>query len=665
MQFLLVKIYTCLAKTKLLIAAVCLAHISLAVFSDKSHAQSLSIGYKKYTRGDFRGAESALKAASKRRGLKPKAKAQIYKYLGISQYMLKKTRNSQSSFQRAIAANPSTTISSNEVLDERVIGFFNTIKSKMVKRTRARRSKPKSAIPSVVTKTTYLVIKSNVKTATLTVDGILAGDVGSLIEAEPGIVTIQLTARGYVSKKAKLRVLANRKNTYTITLQKPKPKPKPMAKSSPKKRRIQPKANKPRAKGVYLPNPGNDLFSESEEALPPAAPVPQPQYQAPQPYSPVQPYQQQQPAYNPYGLTNPYGQPAYPYPTQPYAPAPAPVYPQASPYAPAPYAPPAYTAPVAPPPAATTPAPLPIPEMDGYDSSSSDFLKSPKKSSKRKKRRPRKKRKSRSSAEPNILISLLPFGAGQFQNGKDWLGGAFLAAEAFAIYWYWTNKSDADQAVTEAEEYFQRDDVTDEQKEEFESLTASYVSKKRSQQQMGLYGFLGLWAAGVGEAIFNAPKPVKKKKRRSKKSRRFLNDYRPNLDLRYSSLSLPPTKNLESSEEFDIRDYRLDDQNSEDNTITPDYETNENHTLGFNYSNPEIQDAPGLESQTEDQLPDNSATEDRLDTLEPEEDFSEDFSYRNKLPPPRVNIGIVYDEDAILKQKQISPYLGVKMEWGF
>jgi len=639
------------------------------IFPKPASAQTLSIGYKKYSRGDFRGAEFALTSALKNKKQNRKSIGTIYKYLGITQYMLKKTKSSQASFQRAIAYYPSTTISSKEVLDERILPFFNAIKSKMSKGRQKRR--PTASQQSVVTKTTYLLIKSNVPSATLTVNGILAGNIGSLIESDPGVVVIQLSAPGFITKRAKLRVLPKRKNTYTINLTKPKPKPRPIVKAPTRQQRQKAQPKRSQAKGVYLPNPGEDLFGESSDPLPPAAaPMQRPQYQTPQPYAapPQQPYMQQQPAYNPYGLAAPgYAQPAYPYPTQPYAPAP--VYPQANPYA-APYSPPpVYAAPVAPP---ATPEPLPIPEMDGYKNSDSGFSDAPRKKSSRKKRRSsRTRKKSTKYKEPNILISLLPFGAGQFQADKNILGGAFLAAEAFALYWYWQNKNDADQAILDAQTFFERDDVTDAEKEQFESETASYVSSKRSQQDMGLYGFVGLWAAGVGEAILNAPTPPRKQKTSRRKSRRFLSDYTPTEDINQPHLGLrQPGLTATIEEKYrnqDLQDYRLYDENSDNHNIAPNYENSDNHSLGFDYSNPDIQAQDHSDEDMLNNSDDDEIDEDSLETLDPESDSenNEEFSHHYQPRPAKISVGLVYDEEAILKHKNINPYLGVKMSWGF
>jgi len=309
--------------------------------------------------------------------------------------------------------------------------------------------------------------------------------------------------------------------------------------------------------------------------------------------------------------------------------------------------------------------------MDGYNKSDGDFLDSPKKSTGRKRRKSSRKRKTSSGyQEPNILISLLPFGAGQFQNENNILGGAFMAAEAFAVYWYWQNKSDADQAVADAETYFQRDDVTDEEKEQFESETATYVASKRSQQNMGLYGFLGLWAAGVGEAIYNAPTPPRKSRASRKKARRFLSDYVPTEELTEPNLGIQHrelTASLQqSNENYDIQDYRLDEESSDNHEITPNYENSDNHSLGFDYSNPDTENED-KRTEAELNIDDHKNEDNTLETIDPEDDsdVTDELSYQYRPNPPKISIGLVYDEEAILRYHNIDPYLGVKMSWGF
>lgn len=514
-------------------------------------AQTLSSGYKRYTQGDFRGAIKSLQLALKRGGSNA-AKAKMLKYLGISYYMVGNKQAAAKSFQLALKLNQRTAISPSEVLDTSVIALFNaqrqSTSSLAVPRTQSKRSRSPSV--RAQTKKTTLTIMSNAKDATVLIDGILAGNAGVPIETNPGIINVQLNANGYISKKARVRIIKNRDNRVTLNLSKPKPKPKP-------KRKVAKSKEEPT--GGFLPDPGGDeLFGDGEElaqdpslsqrnladefnrdavtggytAPPQAAPAPSPGY--------AQPYGLQQPGYSPYP-------PQQPYPQMPYAPVPAPAQPYgyygASPYpqpyaAPPQYIPPQQVPPPAPPAVVPEPAPTQPHESptDYYQEPSDDEaflpLPDPKPTKKRKKRKKirkkrrykpvpyqRSKRRNRRSSSNewsamNYVIALLPFGAGQYQNESYILGALFTGAEIGALTWFWLNKQDADAAVATAEEVNNDDEYTDEEKEEFVNETNEYVANKRQQQDIGLYGFLGLWAIGAGEAIINKPNPKRRRRRR-------------------------------------------------------------------------------------------------------------------------------------------------------
>lgn len=467
-------------------------------------ASTFKAGYDFYSRGDFVKAEKALLSA------KPKNSAesqQILKFLGISQFMLRKTAAAQASFKRLLQLNPSASIQAQEVLDEKVIAFFQQQKP-----AAPNRPAPRAQKPLVATKSTTLRINSNVASANVLLDGILAGRVSSLLEVKPGISIVDVTAPGYRTKKLRVTIVANRENTFTVNLDKIQAKPKP-AKAPPTKKSTLPKVDslfdEPEPSSPDMA--GRDLQSEFalDSSQPGFArpPIPtQPNYPQAYPTMPSYPPPAQPYYPSPYAYPPPYGYPAMPYQQQP-------VYPVA-PYQP-PYQAP-YSSPAMPPPATTIPSVDPAP---GYDNSGSEEFLPPTRTKKRKNpspsRRPSSSKKSSSSSQGgSLFIAILPFGAGQFQNGSFFLGSAFAAGEIGALAWWYTNKQDADAAITEFESYKQSG-ATDAEKADYSKQVEAYVAEKRQNQNIGLIGFGGLYVIGVGEAIINAPEPPKKKTRKS------------------------------------------------------------------------------------------------------------------------------------------------------
>ena len=109
-------------------------------------ANSFDRGLNYYRTANFVQAkvefQSALRAGSNRSGY-----GKIYKYLGLSQYMLGETKEAKASFGYALHYDPGVELYPNEVLDSSVLEFFLSIKQKLKK---ARPSPPKRAKTSVV-----------------------------------------------------------------------------------------------------------------------------------------------------------------------------------------------------------------------------------------------------------------------------------------------------------------------------------------------------------------------------------------------------------------------------------------------------------------------------------------------------------------------------------
>lgn len=498
--------------------------------TERLYAQSLAAGQARYMKNDFKGAEDSLNKAlpkEKRKG----ERAKILKLLGIVQYMQNKRTEAAGSFKNAIALDPNITLTEDETLDESVIPFFNQQRPKAPPPATKTSSRPAPPTPQGAVgkkgKTTTIAITCNVPTATVSIDGILAGNVTNPIETDPGKVELEITAAGYVPKKVRLNVIKDRENKIAVELRKvpppkPKVKPRPPA-AAPDRVAAQPPAarsapgKKPGRKtggDMFLPDPGTDSLTQdgstsgrdltAEFSMDAAsggatAGYAQPRQQAPSPYQ-MPPQQQQVPA-QPYAQPAPYAQP------MPYA-APPMMYPQ--PY----YAAPTYMAPPPPPPPPVydpyTPPPADSGPVGGYgpDSPAS---------------KPKKEKKGGS-----VVMRLLPFGIPQFYQGKWLLGLIFGGGQGAGIYIYMSNDQKASSTIDDtnkvlAERQKEQETKTGEEAEAYQAETAafqaqrqSFVNKTRQTGSYGLYAFGGLYLASVIESFIFEPEPAPAKKKKRK-----------------------------------------------------------------------------------------------------------------------------------------------------
>ncbi len=497
-----------------------------------TQARTYAEGNKRYMTGDFKGAEAALRQALPTTRV-AKDKAKVHKLLGICEYMLGKRTNAAANFQAALRLDPSTQISPAEVLDESVIAYFNAQKTP----TRPAAAKPatpargNTPIAGKAAKTTSLLVNSNVPGATITIDGILAGNVGNRIEADPGKLLLEIAAKGHITKRVTTTIHANHENIITVNLDKippPKPKAPPPTPAS-----VASQANQGGKSQVPLPDPGVDLFKDQEAPVDPAVAgrdlasefaldgsaaaygMQGPRVQArPQAQQPVYQQQMQQPPAPMYQQPAPvYQQP----PPMYVAPPPvyqAPMYQQPLPYYQQPYQQPYMPPPATgyPPPASSAPPP-----PDYYSDGAPDIGDPVANSIRQQKRAPKKRTKKTTASASNSgqsdFVKLLPFGAGQFQNGNYLLGLGFAAAEGLAIYMYMSNNSKADEQIAVAQQVAANEELSVEERQAYVDQSQAYVNKSRSTAQMALIGFGGLWALGVIEAYINKPAPPKKSKR--------------------------------------------------------------------------------------------------------------------------------------------------------
>ncbi|MBP6217118.1 MAG: PEGA domain-containing protein [Oligoflexales bacterium] len=119
------------------------------------------------------------------------------------------------------------------------------------------------------------------------------------------------------------------------------------------------------------------------------------------------------------------------------------------------------------------------------------------------------------SGKPNPLLSFLPFGAGQFSQGKTLLGAGFLVGQIAGLGLFYTRYTEADSMTESANKVLAQRQSTleslpeDQQQGYFDETTSYYASqnvKISTARTNGYYGlglFLGLWIASSLEALYN------------------------------------------------------------------------------------------------------------------------------------------------------------------
>jgi hypothetical protein len=295
-----------------------------------------------------------------------------------------------------------------------------------------------------------------------------------------------------------------------------------------------------------------------QPSYPPQAYPQSPVVQQPYPTYPVAPLYPSYPAYPSYPV---YQAPTYgpaPYPGQPYggySAMPSSPYGYMHPSTPVAPPSPSYTAPtdpyggyLGPPPEApissSPPAIDPEPSISGPSHRSMPpppILPPPSSTSRSVKRTNTKPEKC------STLVKVLPFGFGQFCKGSTAKGLFFLGSEAGALYFYKANTDAANSYQLRlkeilAEREAARADVPVDEQENFdietsakESQGKAVINKAKQNAQYSMLAFVGLWGAGVFDAMTSpdpsASKNIKKKKRSKP---RVIHSY--NLDLETAPL---------------------------------------------------------------------------------------------------------------------------------
>lgn len=537
--------------------------VNIKLFSSKLYAQSLASSMKLYFNGDLNGTESSLNKALKT-NLSNKDKAQAYKYLGIVQYSKGRKDQASSNFKKSLAINPKMVIVASEVLDETVIPFFNSIKASMPKTAARSNQVGKSVNPvgvggastsssrySSKAKRTTLFVKSNVKSATVMIGGILAGSVNSVLDVSPGKQKIEVSSPGYITKRISVNVVVNNANSITADLSKPQPKVRQVATINQAPKAVKSPGGVPSSSQ----NLGAGTVSGYQE---PGMALSQPSQQ---PQMSVNPYQQYTPS-NQY-IPNLYQTPIYT--------APAPIYQYPAPLYTTPA--PMYQAPIVQQPnygyndmlsyqqessmggnsSSSLVSPPSPPSSDDYlednytdfnlddspssSSSSEKKLKSKKKSKKKEElsyyfddpgsKKSKKKgssddsfffgssKKSKKKSSSLGISAFLPLGIPQFMQGKYMWGIVFAGVQAgglgYGIYNAMQYSDCAKNCQAEIDAFAEsvgsdNQDLVQEYKDALEEQKNGWYTG----QMVGYGVFAAGWIAGIIETFMNPPKVSKK-----------------------------------------------------------------------------------------------------------------------------------------------------------
>jgi hypothetical protein len=474
--------------------------------------------------------------------------------LGICQYMLGDMDTAKATFAKALKINPDTEISAGDTLDTAVIPFFTKIKSTASKPARptAKPPVPKEPEPAppvvvaapikpakekpvpkepvkpipVAPKQTLVTVSSNVKGATVSAGGTTLGTTDRPLEIRPGFISLEVSLAGYETQRKNINIREAQTNFVRIDLKKmdtnkqklqteelPPIEPLrplvPVTKSAANVKQ-QPSFALDKT-GIAIPRPSKDKKTGQDKKVLQDKKVP---------------------------IVGPPRPP--PATKQPVA-APT-IEPVVTAAAAAPAVPPTPTPMPAPTPAAVTDAshsknagaatPAPEAEMavpskakEAPDTKTEEAVPELKK---------KKTTARKSSSSPSIAVTLLPFGAGQFQNEHYFTGSFFALAEIGSLYYFFSKGAAAAKIANDTnseidrriaiEETLEGDAKTTSQAETdaFASSQEDKVSASDSQSQLGIVAFGSLWAIGIIEALINRPdthavekKPAKVAKKKS------------------------------------------------------------------------------------------------------------------------------------------------------
>ena len=149
----------------------------------------------------------------------------------------------------------------------------------------------------------------------------------------------------------------------------------------------------------------------------------------------------------------------------------------------------------------------------------------------------------------NLIINLLPFGLGQFQQGKTFLGAGLAVGQVIGLGLFFERSQaeaqanqDALDVINDYEQNGADSGIDETQFLQYLDENEQFVLKARQEATLGLILFGGLYAGGVLEALLNPPAPPMRSPGRRPMRRRG------SLELNHQQLgiSLKPGEVLES-----------------------------------------------------------------------------------------------------------------------
>ena len=429
-----------------------------------------------YAVGDIPGAAKALQPLAQGRGLRGAALEDARKLYGICQYLLGNKAQAEALFSTVLKANPRARLVSKDVIDPTIAQLFERVRGQVAPRglpTAKRPSGGSRGRPTLAAKGgaparrgfTGIFVKTNAKNATVFSNGIFIGTGSQDIALDPGEHKITISAQDFEEVTKSFIIKPSERLTLTVNLAKAGARERRAALAAAARAADKRAADQAREREAAQRRKEKEKLDYTSDLPPGAKPGRASQSLADEffrdgqgaPLQPVAP-QRAQASQNPYG---------YP-PQQPPQPPPA-----AQPsYAP----PPAYPAP-----AYAQPQPYGAPQ-------------------------PVVKRKS-------MFLALLPFGAGQYQNGSIGLGLVFTAVDlgALGMFAFHTNaaKSFDDNNLRCSELAVEKQPTC-----EGGIADAEFDEYKNGQEQLALIylAVFGVgWVAGAAEAVISmndAPAPT-------------------------------------------------------------------------------------------------------------------------------------------------------------
>mgnify|MGYP001297954509 CR=1 FL=1 len=180
-------------------------------------ADEYTKGYESYTNGNYSQCEKIFSNIINLQSTNEE-KSDVYKMIGICQYMLGKRDNAQETFKQAINHNYQTTIVADEVLDENILDFFQSIKNTLVDTSKeTTEENPTHAEDENGFLT--LIINDNIP-AEIIINGkdVIPANKGILLKS--GVYNILVSAPGYQNKNFPVEIQKNKNSRINIQLSK-------------------------------------------------------------------------------------------------------------------------------------------------------------------------------------------------------------------------------------------------------------------------------------------------------------------------------------------------------------------------------------------------------------------------------------------------------------